>query len=155
VRVKPGTQMAAAAAGHASLRASRADRERVVDLLKAAFVQGRLSKDELEARVGQVFASRTYAELSAVTADIPVGLVMAQPSAPAPAQARPLVPTNTAVTGAACVALVANVGLVAAYLSGSGLALVLLGVFVFIVMIVTIGAMIAASLTDRFKTGQG
>jgi hypothetical protein len=31
-------------------------------VLKAAFVQGRLTKDELDARVGQAFASRTYAQ---------------------------------------------------------------------------------------------
>jgi hypothetical protein len=55
--------------GH--FRASDADREQVVDTLKAAFVQGRLTKDELDARVGQTFASQTYAELAAVTADIP------------------------------------------------------------------------------------
>ena len=32
-------------------------------MLKAAFVQGRVTKDEFDARVGQAFASRTYAEL--------------------------------------------------------------------------------------------
>ena len=37
-------------------------------MLKAAFVQGRLTKDELDARVGQTFASRTYADLAALTA---------------------------------------------------------------------------------------
>ena len=52
-------------------RASDADREQVIDTLKAAFVQGRLTKDELDARAGQTFASRTYAELAAATADIP------------------------------------------------------------------------------------
>jgi hypothetical protein len=67
------------AGGHGRMRASDADRERVVDVLKAAFVQGRLVKDELDARAGRVFASRTYAELAAVTADIP----------PAPAAGRP------------------------------------------------------------------
>jgi hypothetical protein len=34
-------------------------------------VQGRLTEDELDLRVDQVYASRTYAELDAVTADIP------------------------------------------------------------------------------------
>ena len=52
-------------------RASDADREQVIDTLKVAFVQGRLTRDELDARAGQTFASRTYAELAAVTADIP------------------------------------------------------------------------------------
>ena len=60
---------AAAARGH--LRAAHADRELVITMLKAAFVQGRLTKDELEARAGQVFAAKTYADLAALTADIP------------------------------------------------------------------------------------
>ncbi len=53
--------------------ASDADREQVIDTLKTAFVQGRLTKDELDARAGQAFTSRTYAELATVTADIPAG----------------------------------------------------------------------------------
>jgi hypothetical protein len=55
------------------MRASHADREQVIDVLKTAFVQGRLAKDELDLRVGQVLASRTYADLGALTADIPAG----------------------------------------------------------------------------------
>jgi hypothetical protein len=62
----------AAAAGRGRLRASHADREQAIDALKAAFVQGRLAKDEFDARIGQTLASRTYAELATVTADIPV-----------------------------------------------------------------------------------
>jgi hypothetical protein len=63
------------------LRTSHADREQAIDVLKAAFVQGRLTKDEFDLRVGQVFASRTYADLDALTADIPDGVTSAQPSA--------------------------------------------------------------------------
>jgi Domain of unknown function (DUF1707) len=63
------------------LRTSHADREQAIDLLKAAFVQGRLTKDEFELRVGQVLASRTYADLGVLTADIPDGVTSAQPSA--------------------------------------------------------------------------
>ena len=61
------------------MRASHADRERVVGILKSAFVQGMLAKDEFDLRVGQAFAARTYAELAAVTADLPAGLSPAQP----------------------------------------------------------------------------
>lgn len=60
---------------HARLRASHADREQVIEVLKAAFVQGRLTKDELDERAGQALSARTYAELTAVTADLPVGLI--------------------------------------------------------------------------------
>jgi len=57
--------------GRGRLRASDADRELVIDTLKAAFVQDRLTKDELCLRVGQVLTSRTYADLAVVTASIP------------------------------------------------------------------------------------
>jgi hypothetical protein len=53
------------------LRTSRADREQAIDTLKAAFVQGRLTKDEFDLRVGRALASRTYADLAALIADIP------------------------------------------------------------------------------------
>ena len=58
---------------------SQAEREQTIDALKAAFVQGRLTMEEFEARIGQTFTSRTYAELAAVTADIPDGLPAVRP----------------------------------------------------------------------------
>jgi hypothetical protein len=63
------------------LRTSRADREQAIDVLKAAFVQGRLSKDEFDLRVGQVLASRTYADLGVLIHDIPALADGAPPSA--------------------------------------------------------------------------
>ncbi len=60
-------------------RASDADREKVVDTLKAAFGQGRLTKDELDARVGHALTSQTCADLAALTADLPAGLTGARP----------------------------------------------------------------------------
>jgi putative transcriptional regulator len=65
--------------GRGHLRASYADREQAIDMLKAAFAQGRLAKDEFEVRVGQAFAARTHAQLAAVTADIPAPPVPDQP----------------------------------------------------------------------------
>jgi DUF1707 SHOCT-like domain len=59
------------AAGRGHMRASHDDRERAIEALKVAFAQGRLDTDELDDRVGRAFASRTYAELAALTADIP------------------------------------------------------------------------------------
>ena len=59
--------------GPGQLRSSAADRERAADVLKAAFAEGRLDQDEYSERVGQVHASRTYADLAALTADLPVG----------------------------------------------------------------------------------
>jgi hypothetical protein len=50
------------------MRASDADRERAVDALKAGYLEGLLTSAELDARTGQVFQARTYAELTAATA---------------------------------------------------------------------------------------
>ena len=69
-----GDGIAGAAAGRGGFRASDADRDRVIDLLKAAFAQGRLTKDELDERLGRALAARTYAELAALTADLHPGL---------------------------------------------------------------------------------
>jgi hypothetical protein len=75
----PGDEMAAGMAGRGRLRASYADREQVIGTLKTAFVQGRLTGDEFDARVEQVYASRTYAELAEATTDIPTGLARIKP----------------------------------------------------------------------------
>jgi Domain of unknown function (DUF1707) len=77
VTAGPGGETAVASEGHP--RASPADREQVIDTLKAAFVQGRLTKDEFEARIGLAFDSRICVELAAITADLPTGLAAAQP----------------------------------------------------------------------------
>jgi len=107
-----------AAAGRGRLRASHAEREQVIDVLKAAFVQGRLTRDELDARLAQALASRTYAELAAVTADLPVGLITAQPRA---RPARP--PANRAVrSGLSMISVAATLAAAAwaaAWLTGS------------------------------------
>ena len=83
----PEDEMAAGEAGRGSVRAYR-EREQAIKVLKAAFVQGLLAKDEFDLRLGQAFAARTYAELVAVTADLPAGLPAAQPPKPAWAQAQ-------------------------------------------------------------------
>ena len=137
MRPEPGAQAAA------GLRASRADRERVIDLLKAAFAQGRLDRDEFDARIGQALASRTYGELAAVTAGLPAELTAALPRRP-PVRARRRIPFNAAVTGGACMAGLVNAGMMAALLSGSPVAVVLFAVFTIMGMILVIGAMIVA-----------
>jgi hypothetical protein len=45
----------------------------VIERLKTAFVDNRLTREDLDVRVGRVLASRTRADLAAVTADIPAG----------------------------------------------------------------------------------
>jgi len=79
----PGDETAAGAERHALLRASAADREQVIEVLKVAFVQDRITKDELDQRTGKVLASQTYDDLDILTADIPGALIRARPAEPA------------------------------------------------------------------------
>jgi uncharacterized protein DUF1707 len=112
----------AADSGRGRLRASHADREHVVDTLKAAYVHGLVAKDEFDARVSQAFAARTYAELALITADIPAGLAAAPPSLrPRPAKANPpahanLTPGERAIIGTG---LLAGLALLAAFFVGN------------------------------------
>ena len=92
MKLGPGHEMPAGG----GLRACHTEREQAVEVLKAAFVEGRLTKDELDARVGQAFTSRTRAEVAAVTADLPAGLTAVQPLRK-PARAPGGAPANTAV----------------------------------------------------------
>jgi DUF1707 SHOCT-like domain/Domain of unknown function (DUF4190) len=63
-----------------AMRAASADRERAVDVLKAGFAEGRLTQDEYNERMNRAYAARTYAELTALTADLPAGAMpMAYP----------------------------------------------------------------------------
>ena len=67
-------------ASHGDLRASHADREQVIGTLKAAFVDGRLTEDERDARAAQVSASRCHADLASLVADLPAGLATRPPT---------------------------------------------------------------------------
>src|SRR5262249_55462033 len=92
VTAGPGEEMTAGAGGGGPPRGAHRDRGRVIALLKVALVQGRLTKDELDAGVGEALTSRTYADLAALSADIPAGLVKAQPPRePGRGPARPAV----------------------------------------------------------------
>ena len=84
---RPEYEMAAGD-GRGRMRASHADRERVIGTLKAAYVYGLVTKDELDERVAQTFAARSHADLATITADLPPGLApLPPPLKPAPARA--------------------------------------------------------------------
>ncbi|MGH3931452.1 MAG: DUF1707 domain-containing protein [Pseudonocardiaceae bacterium] len=55
----------------APMRAADVDRERVAEQLRSAHAEGRLDLAEYDERVRQAWAARTYAELTALTADLP------------------------------------------------------------------------------------
>jgi hypothetical protein len=119
VTAGPGERGAAGAMGRGRLRASDADREQVVDTLKAAFVQGRLTRDQLVARAGQALVSRTYAELAAVTDGIParlIGFVGPPPALPVERARKPV--SKQVAAGAACAVIPAALG--AAFLTYYG-----------------------------------
>lgn len=65
----------------ADMRAASADRERVVDVLKAAFAEGRLTQEEYNARMGRAYEAKTYGDLAALTTDLPHGFGVMQPAA--------------------------------------------------------------------------
>src|SRR5580693_738637 len=87
---QPGYQVRA----YASMRASSADRERAVDVLKAGFAEGRLTQDEYNDRMGRAYAARTYGELAMLTADLPAG-ASPMPAWPVPAYQPPASATNS------------------------------------------------------------
>ena len=143
--------MAAPATARGRLRTSRTDREYVIDVLKAAFVQGLLTKDEFDARVGQTFTSRTFAELATVTADIPAGLTIdLPPRSPAPASAQP--PMSKAAKAHRCV-VVAVAMMLAATLVPGGAALFLFAPLCLTALVVA-GAQILASRHEQRSRGQ-
>jgi hypothetical protein len=147
----PGDEIIAGTGGHSHLRASRADREQVIGVLKAAFVQERLTKDEFDLRVGQALTSRTYAELAALTADIPAGPIGDQPPrTPVRVQARP--PMSNPAKAGICVAI-AVAAMAAMTVVYGGVALFLFVPFYFMALLVA-GAQMLASRHEKRSRGQ-
>jgi hypothetical protein len=64
------------------MRASDADRDRVVDRLREALAEGRLTADEHAERLDAVFQAKTYAELAPIVHDLPMAGGTRPPAAP-------------------------------------------------------------------------
>ena len=58
------------------IRASDKERESVVDVLRDAYTEGRLTLEEFEERTSAAYASKTWADLRELTADLPVEPVL-------------------------------------------------------------------------------
>src|SRR5437764_1208017 len=71
-------------ADHSLMRVSDSDREQAADVLREAAGQGRISLDELEERLESAYAAKTYADLAAVTHDLPASGRMPAPPAQGP-----------------------------------------------------------------------
>jgi DUF1707 SHOCT-like domain len=71
------------------MRASDADRDRVVDVLRVAAGEGRLTADEFDERLEAALSARTLGELAVLTGDLVVSRLVIQPgpSGPVTAQA--------------------------------------------------------------------
>lgn len=88
--------------GHGKTRAADADRDRVAGILGTAYSEGRLSKDEYDARLEAALCARTYADLEQVVTDLPVPSAIARPGAE-PATVTPGARTNGfAIASFAC-----------------------------------------------------
>jgi len=145
------------AAGQGRWRASHADREQVVGALQAAFVQGRLTADELDERVGQALAARTYAELAALTTDLAADPAPAPQPAPArqpaPASAPQPAPARRPQNTAASRAVKAGAGAIGVAVIALGAAIAVAGepaaaavIAVFIVVLAAVATAVVASL---------
>jgi uncharacterized RDD family membrane protein YckC len=62
------------------VRASDRDRDEVVERLREAAAEGRLTADELDERLTQAFSAATYGELDTLTDDLPVRVPTPPPS---------------------------------------------------------------------------
>jgi len=71
VTAEPWDQVAECMVGRDRIRASDADRERVLDTLATAFVEGRLTEEQFHARAVWTLASRTHGDLATVTVSLP------------------------------------------------------------------------------------
>jgi hypothetical protein len=67
-----GDRYPSAGSARGNMRAADADRDRVVEVLKLAYSEGRLSKDEYDGRVESALSARTYTDLDQVVTDLPV-----------------------------------------------------------------------------------
>jgi hypothetical protein len=67
-----------------SMRASDSDREKVVQILGAAYTEGRLGLDEFDDRTNSAYAAKTWGELRELTSDLPAGASLEGQRATAP-----------------------------------------------------------------------
>ncbi len=152
----PADAMGHGATGHGRFLASHADREQVVDRLKAAFVEGRLTMDELDARAGQAFAARTYADLAALTADLPAWSTGDRPR-PGRHQARPpLSPRAVRLRLATCASILPVVLAVVILSGNDNVASTILPPFVLVylmALVIAVSHLVGSRLERRRSAG--
>lgn len=80
--------------GWGKMRAADADRDRVAGILGTAYSEGRLSKDEYDARLDSALSARTFADLDRLLTDLPVARATAAVVATETGTVTPLATTN-------------------------------------------------------------
>ena len=128
--------------------ASDADRERAIDVLKTAFVQGALTRDDLGVRTGQALSARTYAELAAITGGLTVRPVPPKTTnVPVPGRSRARGRVSKKVVAWSACAVVLPVALAAAFLS-------YYGGFLVIMLFAFIGVVLSSKPPARPRPGR-
>jgi len=79
-----------------TIRASDQERQSVVDVLRDAFGDGRLTLDEFEERMTAAYAAKTWTELRQLTGDLPVEPLLGADLGLRPPSAQPQVMTPAA-----------------------------------------------------------
>jgi hypothetical protein len=88
--------------GRGKIRAADADRDRVAGILGTAYSEGRLTKDEYDARLEAALSARTYADLDQIVTDLPGRTAIAGPGTES-ATLTPVARTNGfAIASLAC-----------------------------------------------------
>ena len=80
--------------GWAKIRAADADREHMAGILGNAYTEGRLTKDEYDARLDAAWSARTYADLNQLVTDLPVQAPVPVPVDVGPAAVAPAAKAN-------------------------------------------------------------
>jgi Domain of unknown function (DUF1707)/Domain of unknown function (DUF4190) len=98
-----GTGAFAAGGEQGKMRASDADRDRVVELLNLAYSEGRLSKDEYDARLDSAMSARTFADLDLLVTDLPSARSSVMPPGTGATVVTPVAKVNAlAIASLAC-----------------------------------------------------
>lgn len=153
------------AAGSDRLRVSDADRERAIEALKTAFVHGRLTKDELGARVGSALTARVGADLAALTADVSRGVAVPAAAPPTPRPATVRRPLAKAAAGSGlCLVIFAAARTAVGHFDPAGpgpnpqhalaIPFILLGVVALVAALGILVAGVAATVSQRRSRGQ-
>jgi hypothetical protein len=125
---------------YSELRASDAERERVVAFLREHALLGRLTDDELEDRIGLAYASVTVGDLEKLIADLPrANQPSPRPPAPRPHVARPTARRQHRQSGPPPALI--GIGIGALLLSGVGIGLLGLVVAVGVALLAAVFAL--------------